>query len=574
MPPKTQTSADLKFLNGNFIEASALYTEALLRLDDASNDAEVASLLLKLGDSQYAAGLYQEALGTYRRLLELQVQCGLSEREKISTHLKLAQTYDLSDEQKQAESEFQTAYEMSELHLPAQHFLWRSVIGCYVSWLKKNGRNPDFLAKLQIEIATPVTFEVSGSLEEPRAELEDQTTTSAEALRAETKFDLQARSTKLASDFPVRHDVAMRQSMRSFFNEGANINNSDHENYHSDSESRERKAASKEVQRHLSNTMPLALAVLVGIVVIVVISFASARPSAAEFPSFYRALAEKTFITSDGSLSFTAGPDGLTLTRKGISNTIKPVFWKGSFRDDISLLRGDYRQCVWLYPSARGMQDQSGVEFFPETEIEGRTIRVMHNIAARAQSFYSAYGRYPVPDEIQSMFLYRNPDNQNLEQLPVYKMNSYYKKADKRSKGLESNLESGQYFNGESAGRPGSVAVLCVINKQHGFVEVPNSPVESQIMYIHSFDRDGKLITCPGSDKTLLLILDAGKTEKSEDMNILDKYSGATFCVSAKQPPVAASVFFKYFAWLIALTGISVYLQWVYARSKREESIS
>ncbi len=563
---RTQTSADLKFLNGSFIEASALYAEALLHLDGASSDVEMAGLLTKLGGSQYAAGLFQEALGTYKRLLELQDQCGLSEREKISTYLKLAQIHDLTGGQQQAESEFRTAYEMAELHLPPQHWLWRSVIGSYAGWLTKSGLNPRLLAKLQHEVATPAKFEVSSGLEDQPTMPNDQNAVCIQASRPASDIDLQRNSEMLSGVLPSRHDVAMRKSMRSFFN--------DETAYQGESTHREPDTEDKEVQKHLSRLMPVALVALVLIVAVVVITLASARPGATEFPSFYREFSEKTFITSDGSLSFRTGSGGLALTSKGISRKVKPVFWKGTFRDEMSLLRGDFRNYVWLYPSARGLQDQTSIEFFPETEIEGRTIRLMHNIAVRAQSFYVSHGRYPLPHEIQSMFLYRNPGNQNIEQLPVYSMYSYYKNAATRSKGLEGNFESGQNFNEESVGKPGSVAVLCVINKQHALVEVPDSPVESQIMYLHSFDRNGQLIRCPGSDKTLLLTLVSGKTTQTEVKNILGKYSDATIIMSAKQPPDVAAVFFKYFAWLISLAGISGYLLWLYARFSKKETLT
>ncbi len=578
MSAKTHTSADLKFLNGDFIEASALYAQALLDLDGASNDAEMASLLQKLGDSQYAARFYQEALGTYNRLLQLQDQCGRSEREKISTHLKLAQTYDLSGEQQESEIQYKTAYEMAALHLPPQHFLWRAVIDSYAGWLKKSGRNPELLTKLLQEIDTPSKFEISTALADPQAQPKDQTAMSIEAPSA-SKFELQRSFAKLADDLPITHDVAMRKSMRSFFNDGNEYNHTGNEYSHIDAGARHREwktalSENEELQKHLSKVMPQVLAVFVAIVVTVAITLAASKPSTSEFPSFYRALSGKTFITSDGALSVTAGSDGLTVTGKDIRKSIKPVFWKGSFRDEISLLRGDWRQYVWLYPSAYGLQDQAGTEFYPQTESEGKTIRLMHYIAARAQSFYSATGRYPIPTEIRSMFSYRNSGNENIEQLSVYTMYSYYKNADRRSKRLESSFESGQYFNDESAGKPCSVAVLCVINKQHGLVEIPDSPVESQLLYLHCFDRSGQLIKCPGSDKTLLLSLVAGKTEKTEDKNILDKYSHATFCMSEKKPPVVDSVLFKYFAWLTSLAGITVYLVWMYIRFSRNEVLS
>ena len=579
MPATTETSGDLKFLNGNFIEASALYAETLMNLDSTCSDEEMISLLQKLGDSQYSAGLYQEALATYDRLMQVQDQCGRSEREKISTYLKLAQTYYLAEQQHQAEIQYKTAYDMSELHLPPQHFLWRSVIGSYVGWLKKSQRNPELLAKLQKELATPAEFEISGDSEEQQVNPKNQTFKGKEAPKSASNFDLHKRFANLANNLPSIHDVAMRQSTRSYFNDGTKGNQTGKEISHIGAESRHRDwntalSKNEELQKHLSMMMPSALAAFVTIVVIVVLTLSAAKPSASEFPAFYRTLSGKSFISSDGAFSFAVGLDGLTLAGKGFRKTIRPVFWRGSFRDEINLLRGQYLQYVWLYPSLHGLQDQTGVEFFLATEIEGKTIRLMHYIAARAQSFYSRTGRYPTPVEIQSMFLYRNPRSENIEQLSVYSMYTYYDRADTRSKALESSFESGQYFNNESVGKPDSVAVLCVINKPHGLVEIPDSPLESQIMYLHCFDRSGQLIKSPGSDKALLLSLVAGKTEKTEDKNNMDKYSQATFCMSANQPPVTASVLFKYFALLTALAGITVYLLWVYVRFSKEQSVS
>lgn len=144
------SSADGEFQAGNFIEATNRYAALLAELERAQETNELAAVLQKLADSQYASGDFTRAQRSYERLLDRDQS--LSARDKIFILLKLAKSCDRCGDQAKAETMFDQAYLLAKLFLAASHFLRKTVADSYAAWLRGNGKSPLVLSILESEL--------------------------------------------------------------------------------------------------------------------------------------------------------------------------------------------------------------------------------------------------------------------------------------------------------------------------------------------------------------------------------------------------------------------------------------
>ncbi len=180
------SKADSEFKQGNFESASELYVEALAaREGDASAD-ELAELLQKLADADYAANKYEQARASFERLVTLHNGGSFADKDRVMALLKLAKCSDKCANADQAEAEFQAAYQLAQSKLTAKHYLNRTVCESYAEWLRNSGRNAERLAELEtflgvekkpieaksFDEVTPDTVKVSSAISRPAGESE------------------------------------------------------------------------------------------------------------------------------------------------------------------------------------------------------------------------------------------------------------------------------------------------------------------------------------------------------------------------------------------------------------------
>lgn len=580
MLSETETDAELEYRAGNFGEACELYGKMLLQLDSSAK-LERIELLKKLGASQQRAALYQESLNTYETLLELQDQNGIRDAEKIVTYLKLAKAHDQCSQQPQAEIEFRIAHKLATSLLPLQHVIRKSVIASYATWLIKTDGDKSVLRNLKQEMKEALGSENGEADKEvtlapstqgvlvgrseyakPTAEhdlekdgLDCEFRRSAENTGSHASIPLSANKTSNDnntgrdwSDLPIHTQPSMRGTARSYFK--------------TQSSTELDKAIKDENSwtRRLIRFAPIAICAFV--FALFVTSLVN-EPSSKELPPFVQALVGKTFATTDGSMSITVGKDGLMLTGTGLKKKIRPVVWKGSFSDELRLIKGEYANYLWLTPIEHGLQDTTGLKFWDENSEETKTTRVMNIVAAGAQSFYQNNHRYPIASEAKNLFSYHNPCTNKIEAVRTYSFNTYSLDSKIKDKKLDVRMMRGESFEQEMSPEPGTVAMLSVINKPHGRVELPNQPIECQYAYLHAYDRNGQMILCPTTEVPLVLSLEKGVTQRPEDKTVTGRFSNASLAIAQGSPPSSALVLLKYIGCALLVLALAGYLVWI-----------
>ena len=152
MVSETLSRAETEFRQGNFEVASTLFAQAVADFDLANGETkDLASLLQKLADSQYALNKYDEARQAYVRLVALHDDAKFSNKDKVSALLKLAKSSGKCQDLEEAQKNFQLAYEIAS-SLSAKHFLRRTVLDGYCDFLRTSKRNAELLEKLEQEL--------------------------------------------------------------------------------------------------------------------------------------------------------------------------------------------------------------------------------------------------------------------------------------------------------------------------------------------------------------------------------------------------------------------------------------
>lgn len=302
-----------------------------------------------------------------------------------------------------------------------------------------------------------------------------------------------------------------------------------------------------------------AIAVVFGLFITSLVN----EPSSKEYPPYVQTLVGKTYATIDGSVSLGISRNGFALTGSGLKSNAHPVIWRGSFSDEMRLLKGEYNNCVWLTPIEHGLQDTSGLKLWDDSSPEINTARAMGSVAAGAQSFYQNNHRYPIANEAKTLFSYRNPVTNKLEPVKTYSFNTYSPDTKTKDKKLDDRMMRGESFEQETSPEPGTVAMLSVINKPNGRVELPNAPIESQFAYLHAYDSKGEMIMCPNSNKPLVLALERGKTKRPEDKAIADRFANVRLAIAQNGPPSSGLILCKYIGCVFLVLALVAYLVWI-----------
>jgi len=632
MVTEAETDADLEFRAGNFDEACQKYGKLLMMLNSNAKSERI-ELLKKLGASQQRASQYKESLLTYEALLELQDQNGSHDAEKIVTYLKLAKAHDHCDQQGEAEVEFKIAHKLATSLLPPQHAIRKSVIGNYATWLIKTGGDKNVLQHLKREMkealgaappeaksedtATPSTQAVLVSrdaskrpLRTSNAELsQPEQSFAPEASAADMlsneletgeypKFDASPSSSPHESSTAVEEELDQefrtsdqvsnaRSSLPLSANKGAHENNSGKDwsdlaihpqsalrgsarSYFKTQSTAELDKAIKDDRSWTRRALRLAPVAICAVIFGCFVTSLVNEPSSKELPPFAQSLVGKTFSTVDSSMIIGVARDGITLTGPELKKKARPLVWKGSFSDELRLLKGEYQNYVWLTPVEHGLQDPTGLKFLDDESPETSTVRAMNKIAAEAQSFYQNNHRYPVAREVKTLYSYRNPCNNKIEPVSAYSVDTFSLDSKIKDKKLDARMMRGGSFGQETAPEPGTVAMLSVINKPYGRIELPNQPVQCQFAYLHAYDRKGEMINCPTTNEPLVLALASGITQRPEDKSIAKRFANVTVGLAQSTPPGSAIILLKYISCVLLVLALIGYLVWVRLSSIRE----
>lgn len=319
--------------------------------------------------------------------------------------------------------------------------------------------------------------------------------------------------------------------------------------------------------RRLTRLAPLAIcAVVFGCFVTSLVN----EPSSKELPAFVQSLVGKAFSTIDSSVIISVERDGLTLMGSGLKGKVRPRIWKGSFSDELRLLKGEYQNCLWLTPFEDGLQDPTGIKFLDEHSPETSTVRAMNKVAAEAQAFYQNNHRYPIAREVKTLYSYRNPCTNKVEPVSAYSVDTYSLDSKIKDKKLDARMLRGDSFGQETTPEPGTVAMLSVINKPYGRIELPNQPVQCQFAYLHAYNRKGELIICPTTNEPLVVSLASGITQRPEDKSTAKRFATATLGIAQSTPPNATIILLKYISCALLVIALIGYLVWVKISSIRE----
>lgn len=177
-------------------------------------------------------------------------------------------------------------------------------------------------------------------------------------------------------------DVAMRKSSRSFFRDGSGsgANGSSRSAEVTEQGSTEPNTDRFDYDGLKRKVMALAPSTIITLMTVLIFK-AVCGANVVNLPSFYSSLNGNRFATADGALSIRVRGKELTVNGRSMHRTVAPLIWYGSFSDEMRLLSGGYRNCVWLTPADKGLQDQSGRKFFSESAPELMTVSAMEKIA-------------------------------------------------------------------------------------------------------------------------------------------------------------------------------------------------
>ncbi|HEY9772897.1 MAG TPA: hypothetical protein V6C81_03705 [Planktothrix sp.] len=142
--------ADEEFKQGNFTESSRLYAEALEGSEPSDND--LAHVLQKLGDSDYAQNNYKQAQQSYERLVELHDSGNFDSKDRVNVLLKLAKCNEKIEDNEGAKGRFNQAYDLAKSTLSEKHYLRRTVLDSFAEYLRNAGDDFDLLHSIEDEL--------------------------------------------------------------------------------------------------------------------------------------------------------------------------------------------------------------------------------------------------------------------------------------------------------------------------------------------------------------------------------------------------------------------------------------
>ncbi len=270
-------------------------------------------------------------------------------------------------------------------------------------------------------------------------------------------------------------------------------------------------------------------------------------------PAFVIDLIGRKFVTADGALSLTVDRSKILLSG-GVNRDASLKIWKGDWRDELSLLQGNFNHSRWLVVKPGVLQDQDGATFYALDAPERKTIFYCKAVAEAAQKYFADNKKFPaVSTDLSDVASYPNPYNGRASGLVVSSTVDNKRADSKPDSPLDLLLQSGEPFKNESSSSPGDVHAQSV-SGQPLFSEVENTYTwQTQCFYIHAFDRNNKLIG--GSDaKQIFLLTDKnGNIYPPNNQTLTKNFATSDICLSETERPKSDGITFKYLAVLVGI---------------------
>lgn len=286
---------------------------------------------------------------------------------------------------------------------------------------------------------------------------------------------------------------------------------------------------------------------------------APTKPSGA-LPAFVIDLVGRKFVTADGTLSLTVDRSKVVLNG-GVNREAPLKIWNGDWRDELSLLQGNFNHSRWLVVKPGVLHDEDGATFYALDAPERKTIFYCKAVAEAAQRYFTDNKKFPsVSADLGDVASYPNPYNGKASALVVSSTVDNKRADSKPDSPLDLSLQSGEAFKNEAQSAPGDVHALSV-SGQPIFSELENTYTwQTQCFYVHGFDRNNKLIGGSSAKQIFLLTDKNGNIYSPNNQNLARNFANSDICLSETEKPKSDSITFKY---LVALIGVFVLIGFV-----------
>lgn len=270
-------------------------------------------------------------------------------------------------------------------------------------------------------------------------------------------------------------------------------------------------------------------------------------------PAFVIDLVGRKFVTADGALSLTVDRSKVILNG-GVNRDASLKIWHGDWRDELSLLQGDFNHSRWLVVKPGVLQDQDGATFYALDAPERKTIFYCKAVAEAAQKYFADNKKFPaVSTDLGDVASYSNPYTGKASALVVSSTVDNKRADSKPDSPLDLLLQSGEPFKNEAPSSAGDVHAQSV-SGQPLFSEVENTYTwQTQCFYIHAFDRNNKLIGGSSGKQIFLLTDKNGNIYMPNDQTLIRNFANSDICLSETEKPKADAITFKYLAVLVGI---------------------
>ncbi|CAN5437441.1 hypothetical protein BH10CYA1_BH10CYA1_37490 [soil metagenome] len=334
------------------------------------------------------------------------------------------------------------------------------------------------------------------------------------------------------------------------------------------------------IEKYVPSTGALRTVILVAVPLVLIVSgvcFAvlsnsNSKPEQlADAPKYMKPFLGQNFGTADGAISLNFKPNQLEIQGRKLKRQPKVFFWQGTTNDELRLLQGTLKNCVWLAPSKEGLKTSDGQIFYSANAPEIKVREIMNTIKTNALGYFSASGTYPNPEAVQPD-RYLNPVSGRYDPVNACTMIVGKERPQDAETRLDLDLENGQMFNNEPAAKPGAVGVFCVqLGDPNHLPGMPSAsglsePVTTQSMYIHGFDRNGELLRTGAEQKILLIELKPHGLKNLSSGDDAAKYQTSDICFTQGEPPSQPAIALKYGLiglLILSIVGFFIWLQQV-----------
>lgn len=274
---------------------------------------------------------------------------------------------------------------------------------------------------------------------------------------------------------------------------------------------------------------------------------------AGALPAFVIDLVGRKFVTADGALSLTVDRTKVLLNG-GVNRDAPLKVWKGDWRDELSLLQGNFNHSRWLVVKPGVLQDQDGATFYALDAPERKTIFYCKAVAEAAQKYFTENRKFPSQSsDLADAASYPSPYNGKASALVVSSTVDNKRVDSKPDSPLDLALQSGDLFKNEAPSAPGDVHAQSV-SGQPIFSEVENTYTwQTQCFYVHAFDRNNKLIGGSAAKQIFLLTDKNGNIYSPDTQNLTKNFANSDVCLSETEKPKSDAITFKYLAVLIGI---------------------